>query len=646
MPKDTLNPRNYLAECREGVLVMLRKMKSHRVAGKLSVGLVSIGLLSSCSSTGSDLYSSQTPTVPSVLVSLALASDEMGNYPRAVNYYGQIISRGDASTQIWVRRGELLLKLGAVKNAKAHYEAALDASIDSAEIRRGYGRSLARTNQPEKALRQFDITLRMTPDSVKAMNGRGVALDMLGRHEEAQTQYAKAQELAPSDLSVQNNLALSYTLAGNAHSAITMLEDVYLSGRSTMQHRQNLALLYGLTGQNEKATALSNIDLRPELVGKNLVAYATLREKYKQSAITDRKTPAKAEVASINQSPASTAPASTASVSKASTSNQVILPPLAGKVETPLPVPYDAYVDPAPMSVVKLLQPESNALKALPVDVDVVFLPFDVEAAKPQAEEIAHVARVAPVSTEAAEIDSSIAPAFVALETTDANIGQGPIVEKIRIANLPLAVKMPEISTITLSDEPTVSAIRPTIQTTKMFDDGLTVRKQQPKFVSVARNTRTASAERSYDTLADLEFAAMQADLDAFGNPLHIKPSVSMRRRTPILEPVAEVSHSSASAGASEPWLLKLGVYSTQDQANGAWMKLSKKHGPALAGMVHYLEQAETGSLLVVGPVANRGLAISLCARLVPGAGMCNAEAVWSASAKAEIEVKFGHIAM
>jgi Flp pilus assembly protein TadD len=507
---------------------MESSIKVKNGANSLAVSVIALGVLSGCSSTGSSSYMGQTDNAPDVMLKFAKVSEETGNYGLATEYYARVIAKGDASVDVWSRRGELLLQLGAVKNARAHYEAAILAGYDTPEIRRGYGRSLVRVSQPAKALAQFDLVLEQEPKNTKAMNGRGVALDMLGRHVEAQVQYMDVQEVAPHDLSVQNNLALSYTLAGNALSAIAMLEDVYLSGQSSKQHRQNLALLYGLTGQTDKAIALSHQDLRPELVGRNIAAYATLSQSYAKAQSSKA-------VTTVAMSTSETVMERTAVAATdkpvGAPMDFVQLPPVGDAPSLVAQATTIQTVDAPTMAVAEL----SESVRVEMV-TDVTLLPL-----QPTPE-----MRVALV------IDENDADANT-LEHVDqgasirsvATKGQqdAPVFQQVQVANLPLMATKPNFGATPA--RPSEQVFHPVMQVAGFFQNDISQRKPR----SVVRRVEAPDGAPSYESLADLELASMKADLDAFGNPLRVLPASKVET-----DPVGDVG--SARQAAVESWII------------------------------------------------------------------------------------------
>jgi Flp pilus assembly protein TadD len=258
-------------------LVPLRRLV--RGAVLVCIG-VSLAACQSGSRYGPEQTEAPRPEPALVAMTLAEAADRAGDGRAAVQFYSQAISEGTPGSKAHVRRGELLLDLGAPNEAAASFRQSLQAGVDDPAIHRGYARALAWLGQPEEALKQLDLALAASPLDVKAMNARGVALDAMNLHGQAQNQYQQALAVAPGDLSLQNNLALSYALAGDVGKAIDILERIYASGASRMQHRQNLALLYGLTGRADKAAALAGEDLSAEDAKKNLGVYATMNHLY------------------------------------------------------------------------------------------------------------------------------------------------------------------------------------------------------------------------------------------------------------------------------------------------------------------------------------------------------------------------------
>jgi Tfp pilus assembly protein PilF len=534
------------ADSRRGIILMKKttsqleaKTPQRRIKG-LAIGVVSLALLAGCSANSSGQYLTNKGEARGVMISLARASDELGDYARAADYYAKAIAQGNASEQAWTRRGELLLQLGAVKSAQAHYEAALRAGMDTGDIHRGYARSLARTNQPEKALQQFDIALQKAPGSVKAMNGRGVALDMMGRHLEAQAQYAQAQEFSPTDLSVQNNLALSYTLAGNAHSAIAMLEDIYLSGSSNQQHRQDLALLYGLTGQSDKASALSHMDLRPELVGKNMAAYATLRQNYTAKVTEDNAAQSVAMASAASPARDDTPPKQAASAF-----SYVVLPPATDLSAAPLHVPEASYVAPKTMAMVKLPEPVAEMPAAMVGDVKVALLPLSPEV--PEALVATPVDPIEPI-VMAVVTEPVVAPSQMVSNEAEQQI------QSVQVANLPLMAVAPTRVRTTAKRANGNAGIRPVIQIGQVFHNALAEAPSMPVPMSVVRRPVPQKDMPTKVSLSDIELFAMRAELDAFGNPMHILPAGPVKRYRPGSGPQARLEGRQLV-----PWQFKQG---------------------------------------------------------------------------------------
>ena len=75
----------------------------------------------------------------------------------------------------------------------------------------------------------------------------------------------------------RNNLALSLALTGHFADALDIMTPLARSTTATARIRQNLALIYGLKGDNERATAMSRMDLDQQTTEANLKFFSFVR---------------------------------------------------------------------------------------------------------------------------------------------------------------------------------------------------------------------------------------------------------------------------------------------------------------------------------------------------------------------------------
>jgi Flp pilus assembly protein TadD len=595
-----------------------QKSGASRFALKAAGCLMATTLLASCGTSAVNTSSIKTLDNPALYEGLAKASEDTGDYARAVEFYGRMIAQGSKDPEVWQRRGELLLKLGAVRNARAHYAAALKAGLDTSDMRRGYARALVRVGQPNEALAQFDQAIAMEPSNYKAMNGKGVALDMLGRHEEAQDQYLRVQEMQPFDIATQNNLALSYTLAGNAEKAIGLLETVYLAGQSTMHNRQNLAMLYGLTGQEDKAAALSRIDLKDSVVAQNMAAYEELRRKYNGDAAVPEASEAQpVEAVAANEKVVEPAAAETPIIETVRTNAAEAA--LARREAVPATVQLvlvePAESEPAGLESVTLPPIAEAPTPALPVRVLQSDAPADmVDDDKPEDITIVDVVALeGPV--EATPVLEERAPAIPA-QTGDADIAGQQSEAEPSIAVVLAPVKRPTTERqITQEQRELVAA--------DLFVDELNDDILVPRLGAAPIGGSSAPQEPTkpaYQRLAEVELAAMNVEMDAFGNALRVIPGERQARlERPDLRPVKQA----VSLTPAEEWVIDLGTYETTAIARMEWQALKVKYENVLKGVGHYYDEMAFSTRLLAGPLPSKNVAEVKCLSFEEGLADC-----------------------
>ncbi|MGH6797635.1 MAG: tetratricopeptide repeat protein, partial [Roseiarcus sp.] len=143
---------------------------------------------------------------------------------------------------------------------------------------RGLARAYLTLGQPETALEHWNEALNLAPKDANALIGRGVSLDILGRHAEAQAAYRAVLAETPRNVPARNDLALSLALSGHFSDAVEIMTPLARAATATPRIRQNLALIYGLKGDNERATALSRVDLDQPTTEANLRFFKFVRD--------------------------------------------------------------------------------------------------------------------------------------------------------------------------------------------------------------------------------------------------------------------------------------------------------------------------------------------------------------------------------
>ena len=106
-----------------------------------------------------------------------------------------------------VNRGILRLRRGAVADAIADFDEAIDMDPRQAEAYLNKGAALIRSNNPAEALQLFSVALeRNTARPAIAHYGRAIANEELGNVREAYMDYRRASELDPDWADPQTEL--------------------------------------------------------------------------------------------------------------------------------------------------------------------------------------------------------------------------------------------------------------------------------------------------------------------------------------------------------------------------------------------------------------------------------------------------------
>ena len=206
---------------------------------------------------------------------MQMQGDDMG----AADLYQRALQRKPDDVQALSRLGSILETHGNVEMAETYYAHALKVDPSNQGVLQSEGRVLIRLGRAAEARDVFNKILEDNKHDVKARNGLGIALDYLGQHDEAQKAYRAALDDAADDVVTMNNLAHSYVLSGHYDQAIAVLEPHVKDKNATSALRQNLAEAYGLSGMYVDAERLARMDLKPDVVKRNLAFYRARRSK-------------------------------------------------------------------------------------------------------------------------------------------------------------------------------------------------------------------------------------------------------------------------------------------------------------------------------------------------------------------------------
>jgi Flp pilus assembly protein TadD len=208
----------------------------------------------------------------------AITSQGSYNYPAAVNYYQSLYSRDPNNMEALLGLAQNLRYIGSAPQAVTMLREAMlqEAWADDAVLRAELGKVLVASGQTSEAIASLSETSLMIPDDWEVFSVLGIAYDLNGDSENAHISYRKALAISPNNISVINNLALSLALSGAIDAGIDLLVKAASLPDAVVHIRQNLALMYAMKGDLDRAQALAERDLPPEMVEHNVAFYQQL----------------------------------------------------------------------------------------------------------------------------------------------------------------------------------------------------------------------------------------------------------------------------------------------------------------------------------------------------------------------------------
>lgn len=237
-------------------------------------------LLAACSNTASDPISPDNQK----RLDAGARLEKDYNFPAAIVTYQDIISRGEAPAEAYLKLAEALKKMGHQDDALQTLAAARSAMPGNTRILNALGLAMVAAGQAKDAVGIFDELTAIEPENALYHNGKAIAFDNAGNHVAAQEIYQKALSLSPNAATIKNNFALSLILSGKFKEAIDLLEPLAASDESSPTIRQNLALAYSLIGDDKRAQDIARKDLSPAQTDENRRLYEYYRKTARKNA--------------------------------------------------------------------------------------------------------------------------------------------------------------------------------------------------------------------------------------------------------------------------------------------------------------------------------------------------------------------------
>ena len=167
--------------------------------------------------------------------------------------------------------GAVLESSGKVKEAIAHYQAALRARPDSAIIHNNLGAALQAAGDTEAAINHYRRAVTLKPDYANARYNLGNALLSAGKVDEAVVHLRESLRLRPEDSGARNSLGSALATQGKLNEAVSEFAEALRLDPENADAHVNLA--YTLTLQGKIDEAITHYEqalrLKPENAQEN-----------------------------------------------------------------------------------------------------------------------------------------------------------------------------------------------------------------------------------------------------------------------------------------------------------------------------------------------------------------------------------------
>jgi tetratricopeptide (TPR) repeat protein len=150
--------------------------------------------------------------------------------------------------------GNELTRKGAVDEAIAHYQTALQIKPDYAEAHYNYAEALLKKGRLDEAILHYEAALRIDPGYFDARNNLGNALMRTGRVDEAIAHYQRALQIQPASAGAHVNLGNALLGKGRMDEALAHYRRALQINPDFAQAHYNLSIVLSQKGEVEEAS--------------------------------------------------------------------------------------------------------------------------------------------------------------------------------------------------------------------------------------------------------------------------------------------------------------------------------------------------------------------------------------------------------
>lgn len=226
------------------------------------------------------LDSPEVDGVDATLLKSAKSSEEVRDYGRAAQYYGQLIDKDGENQKYLLGFAENNRRIGRHDVALATYSTLLKLDKKNVAALEGQGLSLLDTGEFEKAGDSFAQVMEKDKTRWRTLNALAILFVMQERYDDAMSYFVEALEQSKNNSSVLNNVGLTMAIDNRLEDAVEALKKAGRIAADDKDLRKkidlNLAMVYAVKGDLARAREVASKHLSDAALDNNMGFYAHL----------------------------------------------------------------------------------------------------------------------------------------------------------------------------------------------------------------------------------------------------------------------------------------------------------------------------------------------------------------------------------
>ncbi len=176
-----------------------------------------------------------------------------GDYEQALRYYTTVIGMDPNYSEYYNDRGNILLRLGRLEEARADYLKAAELGLPYFEVFTNLGQCYRRMGAMEEAIASYSRALDLEPAQALALVGRAKAREELGHMGPAIADYSSALAIAPEQWDAVASRGALYYQMGNLDAALADLDRAVKLKPNDPDLFQNRSIVLAELGRHSEA---------------------------------------------------------------------------------------------------------------------------------------------------------------------------------------------------------------------------------------------------------------------------------------------------------------------------------------------------------------------------------------------------------